>query len=244
MFESLREWVPGDESRTIDWKATARRGKLIARQYEEERRQRIIIAIDAGRMLTAETDGRPRLEDAIEAAAQLAHHAMRLDDDVGLMVFADRIEHYLAPTRARRAIRPLLEALALVEGRLVEPNYPMAFSYLAARTKKRALTVVFTDVIDRFASEAMVAQLGGLRPRHLPIAVTLRDTVLERLSTARPASVGQAFERAAAEELLRVRDEALAAMRGKGIIVVDAHPKAAAKAVVERYIQLKRRALI
>ena len=88
MFESLREWVPGDESRTIDWKATARRGKLIARQYEEERRQRIIIAIDAGRMLTAETDGRPRLEDAIEAAAQLAHHAVRLDDDVGLMVFA------------------------------------------------------------------------------------------------------------------------------------------------------------
>jgi uncharacterized protein (DUF58 family) len=106
------------------------------------------------------------------------------------------------------------------------------------------MTVVFTDVIDGFASEALVVQLGGLRPRHLPIAVTLRDSALERLSVARPESVEQAFERAAADELLGVRNEALATMRSRGVVVVDARPELAARAVVEKYVQLKRRALI
>ncbi len=244
LFESLREWVPGDELRSVDWKATARRGKLISRQYEDERRQRVMLVLDAGRMLTAETDGRARLEDAIEAIAQLAYRATGFDDDVGLLVFSDEIDTYVPPIRGRRALKAVLDALAVVEGRLVEPDYPKAFAFLASQTKKRALTVVFTDVIDRFASEAMVAQVGGLRPRHLPVAVALRDLALERLASTRPAGVEQAFERAAAEQLLQVRAEALQTMRSKGVVIVDAHPEAAAKAVVDAYIQLKRRSLI
>ncbi len=88
-FESLKEWVPGDETRAIDWKATARRGKLMARQYEDERRQQVMMVIDAGRLLTAEIDGRSRLEAAIDAALELAHSAVQHDDNVGLLVFAD-----------------------------------------------------------------------------------------------------------------------------------------------------------
>jgi uncharacterized protein (DUF58 family) len=244
LFESLREWVPGDEIRSIDWKATARRGKLITRQYEDERRQRVMLVLDAGRMLTAETEGRARIEDAIEAMAQLAYRATGFDDDVGLLVFSDEVDHYIPPVRGRRALKTILDTLAVVEGRLVEPDYPKAFAFLASQTKKRALTVVFTDVIDRFASEALVAQVGGLRPRHLPVAVALRDLALERLASTRPADVAQAFERAAAEQLLQVRAEALLTMRSKGVVIVDAHPDAAAKAVVDAYLQLKRRSLI
>ncbi len=244
LFESLREWVPGDEIRTVDWKATARRGKLIARQYEDERRQRVLLALDAGRMLTAETDGRARLEDAIEAIAQLAYRAVGLDDDVGLLVFSDGIDHYLPPLRGRRALRAVLDVLAVVEGKLVEPDYPKAFAFLAAQTRKRALTVVFTDVIDRFASEALLAQVGRLRPRHVPVAVTIRDVALERLTTGRVGEVEQAFERAAAEHLLQVRAEALADLRGQGVVIVDAHPDAVARSVVDCYHRLKRRALI
>jgi uncharacterized protein (DUF58 family) len=244
LFESLREWVPGDEIRTVDWKATARRGKLIARQYEDERRQRVMLALDAGRMLTAESDGRARLEDAIEAIVQLAYRSVGLDDDVGLMVFSDRIDHYVPPIRGRRALRAILDTLALVEGRLVEPDYPRAFAFLASQTRKRALTIVFTDVIDRFASESFVAQVGRLRPRHLPVAVTLRDVALERLATVRADRIEEAFERAAAEQLLQVRSEALADLRAKGVVVVDADPGSAAKAVVDCYLELKRRALI
>jgi uncharacterized protein (DUF58 family) len=244
MFESLKEWVPGEDTRTIDWKATARRGKVMARQYEDERRQQVLLVVDAGRMLTAEVEGRPRLEAVVEAALHLAHSAVEHDDNVGLMVFADEVQQFVPPARGRRALRAVLDALASVEGKLVEPDYPAAFAYLAARNRKRALTVLFTDVIDRTASEALVAQVGTLRPRHLPLAVTLRDPALERRATERPATAAQAFERAAAEELLQSREVALAEMRGRGVLVLDVSPGGASDAVVEQYNRLKRRGVL
>jgi uncharacterized protein (DUF58 family) len=244
VFETLKEWVPGDDTRTIDWKATARRGKVMARQYEDERRQQVLLVIDAGRLMTAESEGVSRLESVINAALQLAHSVVEHDDNVGLMVFADEVQTFVAPARGRRALRAVLDGLASAEGRVVEPNYPAAFSQLAARNRKRALTVVFTDVIDRTASEALVAQVGSLRPRHLPLAVTLRDPALEALSTRRPTTTQEAFERAAAEELLEAREVALGEMRRKGVLILDVSPTRVAEAVVEQYTQLKRRGLL
>lgn len=244
VFETLRDWVPGDDTRTIDWKATARRGKTMARQYEDERRQQVLLVIDAGRMLTAEVHGRPRLESAIDAAVQLAWTAIDHDDNVGLLVFADGIQHWLPPRRGKRALQGILEALATVEGKLVEPDYPAAFAHLALRNRKRALTVLFTDLIDRTASDALVAQSGTLRPRHLPLAVTFRNPELEALALHPPGKLGEAYERAAAEELLVARAEALAAVRGRGVLVLDVLPEGAAHAVVERYRQLKRRGML
>ncbi|MGB7212943.1 MAG: DUF58 domain-containing protein [Gemmatimonadales bacterium] len=244
VFETLRDWVPGDDVRSIDWKATARRGKTMARQYEDERRQQVLIVIDAGRMLTAEVRGRPRLESAIDAALQLAWTAIEGDDNVGLLVFADTIQHWLPPRRGKRALQGILEALATVEGKLVEPDYPGAFTHLALRNRKRALTVLFTDVIDRTASDALLAQAGTLRPRHLPLAVTFRNPELEALALRPPESVEEAYERAAAEELLVSRAEALAVVRRRGVLVLDVLPEGAARAVVERYRQLKRRGML
>ncbi|MEP7325108.1 MAG: DUF58 domain-containing protein [Gemmatimonadota bacterium] len=244
MFETLKEWVPGDDTRTIDWKATARRGKVMSRQYEDERRQQVMLVIDAGRLMTAEIDGVPRLESAIEAALHLAYSALEHDDNIGLMVFADEVQTFVAPSRGRRALRAVLEGLASAEGRVVEPNYPGALGYLAARNRKRALTVLFTDIIDRTASDALLSRTGSLRPRHLPLTVTLRDTALDALGSQRPSSPAQAFERAAAEELLIAREEALGEMRRKGVLTLDVPPRRAAEAVVEQYTQLKRRGLL
>jgi len=244
LFEGLREWVPGDDTRIIDWKATARRGKPIARQFEDERREQVLLVLDAGRLLTAEVDGVPRLEAVVDAALRLAHAAVEHDDNVGIMVFADTVQSFVPPARGRRGLRAVLEVLATAEGRVVESDYPAAFRYLAAHNRKRALTVLFTDVIDRTASDALVVHAATLRPRHLPLAVTLRDPALERLATRRPPGVGAAFERAAAEELLLAREEALAELRRRGILVLDVPPSAAAEAVVERYRELKRRGML
>ncbi|HET8622459.1 MAG TPA: DUF58 domain-containing protein, partial [Gemmatimonadales bacterium] len=239
-----REWVPGDDTRAIDWKATARRGKPIARTYEDERREQVLIVIDAGRLLTAEVDGVPRLEAVIDAALRLAHAAVEHDDNVGVMVFADQVQSFVPPARGRRGLRNVLEALAAADGRLAESDYPAAFRELALRNRRRALTVFFTDVIDRTASGALLAHAATLRPRHLPLAVALRDPALERTAQARPAAVAAAFERAAAEELLHARNDALADMRRRGILVLDVAPAGAAEAVVDRYEQLKRRGLL
>jgi uncharacterized protein (DUF58 family) len=242
MFESLREWVPGDDLRHIDWKATARRRKVITRQYEAERRQQVMLVLDAGRLLTAEVAGGvARMDYAVQAALELAYAAAQRDDNVGIMVFADGVQHFVAPQRGRRGLKQVLDVLAGVSPKLVEPDYPGAFRYLAVRNRKRALTVIFTDVIDRFASEAIVANVATLRPRHLPLAVTLRNPELDAVASLRPPMARGAFRKAAAEELLHAREEALAHMRRSGVIVVDVPPARAAQAVVAQYLELKRR---
>jgi uncharacterized protein (DUF58 family) len=236
--------VPGDDTRIIDWKASARHRKLIARQYEEERRQQVLLVLDAGRLLTEEIAGVARMEYVIRAATDLAFAASRHEDNVGMMVFSDRIEHYVAPQRGRRGVRQVLRALAVTQPRLVESDYPAAFRYLAIRNRKHGLTVLFTDVIDRAASDALVGNVVSLRPRHVALAVTLRNPELDALAAMRPASEREAYRKAAAEELLRVREEALAYMRSAGVIVLDVFPGNAAPAVVGRYLELKRRGRI
>ncbi len=246
LFESLREWVPGDDLRHIDWKATARRRKVITRQYEAERRQQVLLVLDTGRLMTADiAGGVARLDFAVQAALELAYAAAQHDDNVGIMTFADGVQHFVAPERGRLGVRRVLDVLAVVQPKLVEPDYPGAFRYLAARNRKRALTVLFTDVIDRFASDALVANVASLRPRHLPLAVTLRNPELDMVAALRPpdspAALRGAFRKAAAEELLHAREEALAHMRRAGVLVIDVTPERAAQAVVSKYLDLKRR---
>jgi uncharacterized protein (DUF58 family) len=242
LFESLREWVPGDDLRHIDWKATARRRKVITRQYEAERRQQVLLVLDLGRLMTAEVGaGVARLDFAVQAALELAYAAAQYDDNVGIMTFADGVQHFVAPERGRTGVRRVLDVLAVVQPRLVEPDYPGAFRYLAARNRKRALTVLFTDVIDRFASDALVANVATLRPRHLPLAVTLRSPELDAAAALRPDRERDAYRKAAAEELLHAREEALGHMRRAGVLVIDVTPQRAAQAVVAKYLDLKRR---
>jgi len=241
LFESLREWVPGDDIRHIDWKATARRRKVITRQYEAERRQHVLLVLDTGRLLTAEIAGMARLDYVVQAALELAYAATQHDDNVGIMAFADGVQHFVPPERGRRGLKRVVDVLAVVEPRLVEPDYPGAFRYLAVRNRRRALTVLFTDVIDRFASEALVANVATLRPRHLPLAVTLRNPELDAVAALRPDQPRDAFRKAAAEELLHARDEALTHMRRAGVLVLDVAPQRAAQAVVAQYLDLKRR---
>ena len=242
LFESLREWVPGDDLRHIDWKATARRAKVITRQYEAERRQQVLLVLDTGRLMTADVAaGVARLDFAVQAALELAYAAAQHDDNVGIMTFADGVQHFVAPERGRAGVQRVMDVLAEVQPKLVEPDYPGAFRYLAARNRKRALTVLFTDVIDRFASDALVANVATLRPRHLPLAVTLRNPELDAAAMQRPATPRDAFRKAAAEELLHAREEALGHMRRAGVLVIDVTPERAAQAVVAKYLDLKRR---
>jgi uncharacterized protein (DUF58 family) len=242
LFESLREWVPGDDLRHIDWKATARRRKVITRQYEAERRQQVLLVLDLGRLMTAEvTAGIARVDFAVQAALELAYAAAQYDDNVGIMTFADGVQHFVAPERGRTGVRRVLDVLAVVQPKLVEPDYPGAFRYLAARNRKRALTVLFTDVIDRFASDALVANVATLRPRHVPLAVTLRNPELDAAAAIRPDRERDAYRKAAAEELLHAREEALGHMRRAGVLVIDVTPQRAAQAVVAKYLELKRR---
>jgi uncharacterized protein (DUF58 family) len=242
-FANLREYVLGDDPRRIDWKASARRQKLITREYSVEQGQTVMIAVDAGRMMTQLAGDLPRFEYALSAATLLADVAAHSSDHVGAIVFDDEVRAYVPPTRGRPALARIRAALTPVRATMAEPDYAAAFRLLAARQRKRSLIVLFTDVIDARAAQALIALLARSVTRHLPVVAAMRNDRLTHAAVpARGSSSAELFESAAAEELLLAREEALARMRGVGVSVLDVSPQAMAAVVINRYLEIKARA--
>lgn len=241
-FANLREYVEGDDPRHIDWKATARRGKLISREYTIEQGQTVLVLIDAGRMMTQLSDGVPRFEHALAAATVLADVATRSGDHVGLVVFDDAVRAFVPPAKGAFALRSMREAMVPLRATMTEPDYAGAFRALAARHRRRSLLVLFTDVVDPSASRALIAHTMRSAARHLPLVVALQNDELMEAAQPRADGAEAVYESAAAEELLQERAEALARMRQAGVSVLDVSPRVMTIAVVNRYLAIKARA--
>ncbi|MCX7599679.1 MAG: DUF58 domain-containing protein [Armatimonadetes bacterium] len=238
-FESLRDYVRDDDFRDIDWKATARRGRPITRQYEVERSQNVMLLLDCGRLMAAETEGMTKLDHAVNAALMMAHVAVAMDDAVGWIAFADRILRMRPPRKARDQVARLADDLYELQVELVEPNYALAFAPLKGRMRKRALVVVFTDLVDVEASDRLVSHSVALYPQHLPLIVAIRDAELEALAAAVPAGVQDVYVAAVATRLLERRAHALAAMRARGALVLDVAPHQLTTKAVNEYLCVK-----
>lgn len=240
-FESLRDYLPDDEQRRIDWKATARRGKLVTRQYQAERSQCVLLALDVGRTMAAEIDGVRKLDYVINAALRLAAAATQADDRVGLLVFSDRVKTYLPPRKGHAQVYAILEALYNVEAGLDEPDYRGALAYLQARWRRRSLVVCFTDLWDPDSSRQTIAELAALQPRHLAAAVTLLDTPLLRAAEQAPVSAAAIYRKAVALQMLDDRHHANAALRQRGVLVIDAPADRLSAELISRYLEVKEK---
>jgi uncharacterized protein (DUF58 family) len=243
-FESLRDYLPDDEMRRIDWKATARRGKLVARQYEVEKSQNVLLVLDVGRTMLAEIDGIQKLDYAINAALLLAYVATLSEDKVGLLVFADTVQAYLPPKKGRAQVYAILEALYNARATLAEPDYRSALAYLAGRWRKRSLMVCFTDLWDPDSSRQTITELAALQPRHLVAAVTLLDTKVLRAASQEATSARVVYEKAVATQVLEDRQKAAGALTQRGVLVVDAPADKLSAELVNRYLEVKERMML
>ena len=244
-FAGLREYAIGDDPRRIDWKASARRDKLIAREFTVEQGQTVMIAVDAGRLMTQLAGDRSRFEHALSAALILADVALSNGDRVGCMVFDDDIRAYVPPGKGRATLQRIRDALVPAVATMAEPDYALAFRTLASRHRKRSLVVVFTDAIDVRASQSLIAYTSRSTARHLPLVVALRNDELVGVAVPGPrVSTAAVYESAAAEELLSARDDALQRMRRAGVSVLDVSPTKMTASVINRYLELKGRAVI
>ena len=240
-FESLRDYQPDDELRRIDWKATARRGDLVSRQYEVEKSQNVMLVLDVGRTMLAEVEGIQKIDYAINAALMLAYVAADTDDNVGLLVFADTVQTYLPPKKGRAQLHAILEALHNIQASLVEPDYLQALTFLQTRFRKRSLMVCFTDLWDPDSSHMTIAELARLQPRHMIAAVTLLDTKLKDAAEQEPATVTAVYKKAVAMQVLQDRQRALSALTQRGILVVDSPAEKLSADLVNKYLEVKER---
>lgn len=243
-FESLRDYVPDDEMRHIDWKATARKGHLITRQYELERSQNILLILDKGRTMWGEVEGAPKIDYAIRAALFLAYTASFFDDRVGLLVFSNRIHTFLPPRRGRSQSYAILEALHSLYADLEEPDYGYAFQFLQARWPRRSLLVCFTDLWDEVSSRHAIEALAAQQPRHLPLAVTLLNSALVQACEQEMQSVDAVYQKVAALEALHQREQAVNLLMQRRVLVVNTPAEKLSVELVNRYLEIKEHMLL
>ncbi|MGC4113104.1 MAG: DUF58 domain-containing protein [Myxococcales bacterium] len=243
-FESLRAYIPGDDVRIIDWKATAKRSAPIARQYEPERNQTVMLLLDCGRHMVSRDGERTKLDHAVDAALRLARVSLDKGDLVGLCAFGARVHAFLPPRRGRAHLHALVDALYPLQPELVESDYGAAFDLVTNRQKRRSLMVTFTDLLDEDSSRTVLERTLHLRPRHLPLVVAVADGSVLRPARAIPETPEQAYERAAAQSIVRERERAVAKLRDAGALVVNASVNDLSAAAINEYLAIKGRGLL
>ncbi len=243
-FESLREWSDGDAFRSIDWKATARRGKLMVAQHEIERSQNLMLLLDCGRLMTPRIDRGRKLDYAVTAALSLATIAGLASDRVGLVAFAREILAASAPRSTRSSIARLTDALYALEPRFEESNYTRAFAYLRHHLHKRSLIVFLTDVIDPISQATVMAEVGSVARHHLLLCVFMNDAAVSGALAQEPRSVAAAFRAEVALGLANERRLAKAMLERAGVIVIDVPAQKLSTALIDEYLRVKRRGLL
>lgn len=243
VFERLREYQPDDDPRSISWTATARHGRPISVEYETERQQRVLILLDAGRMMSSTVGGLTKLDHAVNTALMIAYVATAKGDEVGLLGFADDVRSYLVPRRGRKQFLRITEELRRIEVTTTEPDHLRAFEFLRARKGRRALVVLFTDLVSDDASRALVSAVTRLAANDLVLCCLLADPHLGEVATRVPDSTAALYERIVAQEVLAARAKALATLRQRGAHVIDVPAERLTVATIQRYLELKRRSL-
>lgn len=238
-FERLREYNADDEFRRINWKATARRGKAIAAEYQTERSQFVMSVIDTGRLMRPPIGDLAKLDYVINTALMLSYVATLKGDHVGLLTFADDVRTYLGPKRGRGQFYRMLEALYNVPFEGVEADYGRALSYLSLKQKRRSLVVVFTDLVTLDAARPLIANMARLAQRHLPLCVVISDPNVTRLARQAPADSDAVYQRAVAEMLLDERQVVLDTLNKSGVLTLDVPADRLSVALINRYLELK-----
>jgi uncharacterized protein (DUF58 family) len=238
-FDQLREYTVDDDSRRMDWAATARVNRPIVRTYRAERNQTVLLLLDNGRVMAGRAGGVPRVEHAMDAVLMLTAVATRLGDRAGLVAFDRRVRAVVAPGHGRAQLGRVSEAMYRLEPQLAESDYRGAFIEALSRFRRRSLLVVLTELAEQAVHETLVPALPLIVRNHLVIVASVRDPELVQWADATPEEASMAFRKAAATGALDNRRRTIARLRGLGATVVDEPPGDLAPRLADAYLRVK-----
>ena len=265
-FESLRDYQRGDELRNISWTATARRDRLITRQYTTDRSQQVWVVLDAGRLSRTAFELRRRgealkgeseqeaaenlqlmvmqLDQAATATVMLAEAVQSSGDKFALLTYGRGIQQQLLPGAGPSHLRILIDQLSQVRGESAEANHLMASTRLKQLQRRRALIVWITEVSDSAGLPEVVAAAIGLVRRHLVLLVLLKHPELDALASSASTNVQQMYRIAAAQEMLERRRGVIAKLRQQGVLVVESAPGEVGLRTINSYLEIKAQGLL
>ena len=241
-FHQLREYREGDMQRQVDWKATARSGKLISREYQDERDQQIMFLIDCGRRLAAHDDALSHFDHVLNAVLLLAYVSARQGDAAGFLTTSGHAR-FMAPRKSGATVTAMLNQLYDLQPTLLTTDYYAAAVELMTRLRKRTLVVIVTNLRDE-DEDTLAPALRLLSRRHLVLFASLREAILSRALKTRVDSFDRALTHAATADYLRNRELAFAKLSRTGTQCLDVEPTELPIALVNRYLDIKRARLL
>lgn len=243
-FDAMREYVPGLDHRSINWRATARHRKLICQDYRAERNHQVIVAFDTGHLMAEPIEGIPKLDHAIHAGLVLAYTSLRNGDRVGLYGFDARPGTFVAPRGRVRSFARIQHATAALDYSTAETNFTVGLAELATQLTRRSLVVLMTDFVDTVTAELMLENARRLVRRHVVVFVALRDPTLEATALAAPDTLDRLYRSVVASDLRRQRELVLRRLEHMGVFTIDAAPDDVSADLLNRYLSIKRRELV
>lgn len=243
-FHQLRDFVPGMDPRSIDWKRSARVNDLVARETRVERNHQIVLALDTGHLMAERLAGLTRLDHAIHAALALCWASGLAGDNVGFYSFGARPRPLIPPRPGRAAFAPIQAACADLMPDEAETNHTLGLSVLNGKLKRRSLVVVFSDFVDSTSAELLVENLAVMQRQHVVLYVALRDPDLHGLIRPATSGMDDVAQAIAAARILQERQAVLDRLARLGILCLDAAPGQLTSALISRYIEIKAKEMI
>ena len=265
-FESLRDYQPGDELRKISWTATARRGRLVTRQFTVERSQQVWMLLDAGRLsrtafelrrggvesfaeTSAERDAAhlmtvTQLDQAATAATMLAQVIQGSGDKFAMLAYGREVQQLLPPGNGSAHVRLLIDLLSQTRSEAAEADHLNAVARLKSAQRRRGLIVWITELVDSVGKPELVVAASELVRRHLVVLVLLKHPELEELAARAPRTKDEMFHSAAAQEMLERRRETVAQLERQGVLIVETTAAEVGMRAVSKYLEVKAEGLL
>lgn len=240
-FESLREYVMGDEFRRIDWKASARKNKLITREYQSEVNQSVVVVLDCSRSMGAVVDGITLLDHAVNSALILGYQVMKKGDKIGLLAFSDKPHVFLPPGRGKAHYYRFLRHLYAIAANRVEPDYDSVLRAISATRLRRSLLMIITDLTSGEAVKKMLAAVPLVSRKHLTAVVSVLDPKLREIADAVPENVDAVYDKVVARNMIERVAGLSRHIEKIGIATMLITPQQLNSSLLSHYLQVKMR---
>jgi uncharacterized protein (DUF58 family) len=242
-FDSLRDYVQGDDVRSIDWRATARNRNVVVRTWQPERDRRVVLVLDTSRTSAGRVDDVPRLDSAMDAALLLAALAARAGDRIDFLAGDRRVRTRLRSAGARDVAATLQDAMADLEPVIAEADWATLAGAVTSLGRQRALVVLLTPLESSAVEEGLLPVLPTLTKHHRVVLASVRDPALDRLAETR-ASIEDVYDAAAAEQVLARRRDTADLLHALGLEVIDVSAEKLPPALADHYLALKAQGLL
>lgn len=243
-FEQIKEYVPGDDFRTINWKATARKAQLMVNNYQDEKSQAVYSVIDKGRVMQMPFEGMSLLDYAINASLAISNIAMKKGDKAGLITFQHKLGTVLPASKRNKQMELIMETLYNQKTAYQESDFSRLYVNVQKRLSQRSLILLYTNFESMAALERQLPFLQALGKRHVLVVVFFRNTELKALLDSHPKSVKEIYHKTIAEKFDYEKRLIVKELRKYGIYSVLTSPRNLTIDTINKYLELKARGLI